>query len=159
MRITFFALLISIPASAQGVAAGNEKATATLNRFLLDATQPARVKTVVVCALSQVAANHAASRAAISSFLDGDLDPRTRTDATNAVACLPSDDLATARTVAKNLTSKEADVRAAAIQVIGRLGPKAVAINQDTLLQIANRLDERPDIRKLAERVALKRWD
>lgn len=138
--------------------APSQKTLTRLISFLADRSQPPGVKSAVLCTLSQIAPTHVESKAASARFLDSDLDVRVRIDAINALACLPSDDSVTAQAVGKNLRSENADVRAAAVQVLGRLGPRAVGLHRGVLLEIANRQDERPDIRKLAARVAAMSW-
>jgi HEAT repeat protein len=152
-------LKMTAPMVVTKLGAPSEKTLARLVNFIGDRSQPPSVKVVVVCALSQIAPNHVESRAASARFLDGDLDVRVRIDAINALACLPSDDSVTAQAVGRNLRSESADVRAAAVQVLGRLGPKAADLNRSALLEIANRSDERPDIQKLAARVAAMSWN
>lgn len=152
-------LKMTAPMVVNKIRVANEKALPRLTSFLLDTTQPARVKNVVVCTLMQIAPDQAQSRTAIGKFLESSLDTRSRIDAINAVACQPTDDLIIAQIVARNLDDKDADVRAAAIQVVGRFGPKAIDAAKGSLLRIANRPDERPDVRRLAEKVAAMKWD
>lgn len=136
----------------------NERVVPALNRFLLDPTQSGQAKAAVVCTIRQIAPADTTSRQAISRFMDERLTPTNRIDALNAIACQPSDDLETAQIVARNLADENADVRSAAIQVIGRLGPKAIRQSEQALRQIAGRTDERTDVRALAERVVNMKW-
>jgi hypothetical protein len=150
---------MTVPMVLARMRAPNSKIVPELARFLQDTSQPVAVKTVIVCTLMQVAAADGQARTSIVSFFNSDLNTRARIDAINAIACRPTDDPQIAGLVKKQLDSKDPDVKAAAIQVIGRLGPRAIAASKDSLLRIANASDERPDVRMQAERIAGLTWD
>jgi HEAT repeat protein len=122
--------------------------------FLSDDNRKPEVQAAVGCALTQMGPLTPESRKAFAAFLTRRMSSREKIAALESVACQPADDLEVAALVARSLNDDDADVRARAVYLIGRLGPKSIDASRGLLVQVANRDTERADIRALAARIA-----
>lgn len=146
------------PAVLARLRSRSAEAKPALEAFLHDASARPDVQVAVACTLNQLAEPDAAMRRAFGAFLSRPMAARDRIEALNGVACRPSDDPDIARLVSRSLSDPDADVRARAVAITGRLGPKSVASARGLLVQIANREGERPDVRALASGVLAGKW-
>lgn len=137
---------------AEKISAPTAKVTPVFVKFIADQGQPAQVKPGVVGALIRMTPLSPETAGVIGNFLRNTLDASVRIDTLNAIGSRPSDNSAQADLVIQSLRDPSDSVRNAAIHILKRLGPKAVARGSSLLFEVANDPNESQTVRVAAER-------
>ena len=111
----------------------------------------------MVCVLTKMAPHSDETLDAIAGFMEQSMSTQERIDALNAIGCRPTDDEKLIGLVVNALSDPDSHVRGAAIHVLGRHGKKGAFRGAEQLAKIAADVDERPEVRQMAEKL-LAKW-
>jgi hypothetical protein len=129
------------------------RVTPALLSFIADQTQPAQVRAGAVGTVVRMTSLTPETAQVITTFLSRVAEPSIRIDALNEIASKPSDNVLQTDIVIQGLKDPNDKVRDAAIHLVQRLGPKAVARASSALMHIAQDSSESPALRTAADRV------